>query len=195
MSHQNTEFPSLVTERLNLRAPNLVDGDDLNALLLLPQVTRFCNWPDEPTPAHTKRAIKWMCEIHAKKKGCAWIMEDRISGRLLGGIRFNTIDRHSRCAEIGYEMHPSAWGKGLMTEAVIAIVRCGFMHFSLNRIEAWTLPGNGASDRVLEKAGFCYEGTLRQKAWFKGAFHDFRMFGCITGVAPVMSQIPNFGDK
>jgi len=39
------------------------------------------------------------------------------------------------------------------------------------------LPGNTASDRVLEKAGFQYEGTLRQKAWFKGAFHDFRMFG------------------
>ena len=33
-----------------------------------------------------------------------------------------------------------------------------------------------ASDRVLEKVGFQYEGTLRQKSWFKGAFHDFRMF-------------------
>ena len=33
----------------------------------------------------------------------------------------------------------------------------------------------------LEKAGFRYEGTLRQKAWFKGAFHDFRMFGCLAG--------------
>jgi len=44
-------------------------------------------------------------------------------------------------------------------------------------MEAWTLPGNDASDRVLVKAGFNYEGTLKQKAWFKGAFHDFRMFG------------------
>ncbi|WP_244615443.1 GNAT family N-acetyltransferase [Rhizobium rhododendri] len=51
-----------------------------------------------------------------------------------------------------------------MTEAVEAVTRCGFTDFSLNRIEAWTLPGNVASDRVLEKAGFCYEGTLRQKA-------------------------------
>ena len=70
-----------------------------------------------------------------------------------------------------------------MTEAVRAVTRCGFDHFSLNRIEAWTLPGNAASDRVLEKAGFHYEGTLRQKAWFKNAFHDFRMFGCIAGQA------------
>jgi ribosomal-protein-alanine N-acetyltransferase len=40
--------------------------------------------------------------------------------------------------------------------------------------------GNDASDRVLVKAGFNYEGTLKQKAWFKGAFHDFRMFGRVA---------------
>jgi [ribosomal protein S5]-alanine N-acetyltransferase len=66
-----------------------------------------------------------------------------------------------------------------MTEAVRAVVACGHNHFRLNRMEAWTLPGNDASDRVLIKAGFVYEGTLRQKAWFKGAYHDFRMFGRI----------------
>ena len=63
-----------------------------------------------------------------------------------------------------------------MSEAVEAVARCGFDVFFLNRIEAWTLPGNGASDRVLEKAGFRYEGTLRQKARFKNAFHDIRIF-------------------
>ena len=41
--------------------------------------------------------------------------------------------------------------------------------------------GNPASDRVLQKSGFRHEGTLRQRAWFKGAFHDFRMFGRIAG--------------
>jgi [ribosomal protein S5]-alanine N-acetyltransferase len=64
-----------------------------------------------------------------------------------------------------------------MTEAVRAVVACGHDHFKLNRMEAWTLPGNDASDRVLLKNGFRYEGTLRQKARFKGAHHDFRMFG------------------
>jgi [ribosomal protein S5]-alanine N-acetyltransferase len=47
-------------------------------------------------------------------------------------------------------------------------------------MEAWTLPDNDASDRVLVKAGFDYEGTLKQKARFKGAFHDFRMFGRVA---------------
>jgi RimJ/RimL family protein N-acetyltransferase len=48
-----------------------------------------------------------------------------------------------------------------------AVVSCSYEIFGLNRIAAWTLPGNGASDRVLEKGGFRCEGTLRQKAHFK----------------------------
>ena len=34
---------------------------------------------------------------------------------------------------------------------------------------------------LLQKTGFRYEGTLRQKAWFKGAYRDFRMFGRLAG--------------
>ena len=86
-------------------------------------------------------------------------------------------------AHLGYWIDAGQEGKGLMTEAVRAVVACGHEVFRLNRIDAWTLPGNAASDRVLEKAGFRHEGTLRQKAWFKGAFHDFRMFGRIAGDA------------
>jgi ribosomal-protein-alanine N-acetyltransferase len=66
-----------------------------------------------------------------------------------------------------------------MSEEVPAAVACGHRTFGLNRIEAWTLPGNDASDRVLEKSGFRHEGVLR-KAWFKGALHDFRMFGRVA---------------
>ncbi|MBB3656712.1 ribosomal-protein-alanine N-acetyltransferase [Rhizobium sp. BK650] len=166
---------------MSLRSPDIGDCDDFHGLLQIPEVTRFSDLPDAPKIAQARRSMKWMCEAYAKGKGCAWIIEDRMSGRVLGAIRFNRIDRHWKWAELGYEIHPSVWGTGLMTEAVKAVTKCGFDHFSLNRIEAWTLPGNTASDRVLEKAGFRYEGTLRQKAWFKDAFHDFRMFGCIAG--------------
>jgi ribosomal-protein-alanine N-acetyltransferase len=109
------------------------------------------------------------------------IIEDAASARLIGAIRFNRFDKPWRCGEIGYEAHPDFWGRGLMTEALRSVVECGHKRFRLNRIEAWTLQGNGASDRVLEKAGFRYEGTLRQRARFKGAYHDFRMFGRVTG--------------
>ncbi|WP_424753271.1 GNAT family N-acetyltransferase [Methylobacterium sp.] len=176
-----SEFPFIFTRRLSLREPSLGDVEEFHKLLSLWEVSRFSNWPDDPTPVQSERAVKRMCRSFAKGTGCAWIIEERASRSLLGAIRFNNIDKYCRWAEIGYELHPSHWGLGLMTEAVSAVAQCGFRKFGLNRIEAWTLEGNLASDRVLKKAGFRYEGTLRQKAWFKNRFHDFRMFGRLSG--------------
>jgi ribosomal-protein-alanine N-acetyltransferase len=175
------KFPSLSTGRLTLRAPKPADAAAFRALLSIPEVTRFSNWPDAPSAAQGERFMRWMAKLHAGGKGCAWIIEDGHSGSLIGAIRFNHFERKWKVGEVGYELHPDFWGRGLMTGALRAVVACGHENFRLNRIEAWTLPGNGASDRVLEKAGFRYEGTLRQRAWFKDAFHDFRMFGRIAG--------------
>jgi ribosomal-protein-alanine N-acetyltransferase len=173
-------FPLLSTQRLTLRAPTLNDAEAFRALLSIADVTRFSNWPDAPTKPQGERFMRWMAKHHASGKGCAWIIEETRSETLIGAIRFNRFDKKWRGGEIGYELHPHFWGKGLMTEAVAAVVTCGHERFKLNRIEAWTLPGNVASDRVLEKAGFRHEGTQRQKAWFKGAYHDFRIFGRVA---------------
>jgi ribosomal-protein-alanine N-acetyltransferase len=175
-----SEFPALTTSRLRLRPPLPADAAAFGSMLSVPAVTRFSNWPDRPKDAQVERSVRWMARLHANGKGCAWMIEDAASRRLVGAIRFNHFDRKSRFGEIGYESHPDFWGRGLMTEALCAVVACGHQVFRFNRIEAWTLPGNGASDRVLEKADFKYEGTLRQRAWFKGAFHDFRMFGRVA---------------
>ncbi|UFN47786.1 GNAT family N-acetyltransferase [Roseomonas sp. OT10] len=56
--------------------------------------------------------------------------------------------------------------------------------FGLHRIDAWTLPGNAPSERVLAKAGFRFEGQLRERAYFKGHFHDFRIFARLDGDPP-----------
>jgi ribosomal-protein-alanine N-acetyltransferase len=174
------KFPVLSTGRLILRAATAKDVTEFHALLSIPEVTRFNNWPDAPNKTRVEGSLRWMAKVHASGKGCAWIIEVAGSKAIAGAIRFNRFEKKWRCGEIGYELHPDYWGKGLMTEAVRAVVGCGHQTFRLNRIDAWTLPGNAASDRVLEKSGFRHEGTLRQKAWFKGAFHDFRIFGRVA---------------
>ena len=173
-------FPALETSRLGLREPCADDAGPFGALLSIPDVTRFSNWPAAPTRVQMERIMRWMSKLRPSGNGCAWIIEDRHSKALIGAIRFNHFDKKWKAGEIGYELHPEFWGRGLMTEALRAVAAYGHQVFQLNRLEAWTLPGNGASDRVLEKVGFQHEGTLRQKARFKGAFHDFRMFGRIA---------------
>lgn len=175
-----TDFPTLSTERLMLRALTLDDAAAFQALLSIPQVTRYSNWPDAPTDDYIHKYIKKRLELFDGGTGCSWTIEDHTSKTFVGAIRFNYLVKDWRCGEVGYELHPDFWGMGLMTEALRAVTACGHQFFHLHRVDAWTLPGNGASDRVLEKAGFRYEGTLRQKAWFKGAFHDFRIFGRVA---------------
>lgn len=177
------EFPILTTARLRLRAAASGDAAALGGLLSRAEVTRFSNLPDAPNMAQIDRFVRWMAKLQPTGSGCAWIIAEAASATAIGAIRFDRFDRTWRYGVVGSELHPEFWGRGLMTEALRAVVACGHEVFGLNRIKAWTLPSNPASDRVLEKAGFGYEGMLWQRAWFNGAFHDFRMFGGVAGDA------------
>ena len=65
-----------------------------------------------------------------------------------------------------------------MTEALTAVLDFGFARIGLNRIEAYVMPGNTASIRLLEKLGFANEGLLAQyENWGGKGFVDLYMFG------------------
>ena len=168
-------FPELSTPRLRLRALTEADASAYRALLHLPEVTRFSNIAVAPDEEQALTTVRNMMKAWPAGTGCSWLIEE--ASAFVGVIRFNYFVKPWRCGGIGYEAHPDFWGRGLMSEAVRAGVECGHGRFELNRIEAWTVPGNIGSDRVLEKAGFRLEGVQRQKAWFQDAFHDWRLFG------------------
>lgn len=176
-------FPVLSTNRLTLRAIAPHDVGEFRALMAIPEVTRYSNWPEAQTDDQANAWIGNLSELFPSGKGCAWVMEDRSSGAFIGSVHFNYFYWDWRVGGIGYEAHPNHWGRGFTTEALRAVVVFGHRFLALNRIETWTLPGNAASDRVLEKAGFQFEGIFRQKGYFKGAFHDFRMFGRVASDA------------
>jgi RimJ/RimL family protein N-acetyltransferase len=74
--------------------------------------------------------------------------------------------------EMGYWLGEPFWGRGLMTAAVRAFVPFARREYSLRRIEAWVYEWNPASARVLEKAGFTWECTLRRSAIKDGQVVD-----------------------
>jgi ribosomal-protein-alanine N-acetyltransferase len=59
------KFPVLSTKRLILRAATPKDVSALHAMLSIPDVTRFNNWPDAPAKAKVERALRWMSKVHA----------------------------------------------------------------------------------------------------------------------------------
>jgi ribosomal-protein-alanine N-acetyltransferase len=161
------DFPVLTTERLELRPVQSSDGNFYHQLLSVAEVTRFSDLPDTATRTQADRFVDWMSKLFSSGSGCAWLIQKRSTGTPLGAIRINRIHKQWRWGEIGYESNPEFWGRGLMTEAVRAVVACGHGHFKLNRMEAWTLPGNDASDRVLVKAGF-NRGHVETKGLVQG---------------------------
>jgi ribosomal-protein-alanine N-acetyltransferase len=68
-----------------------------------------------------------------------------------------------------------------MTEAVRAVVACAGDFFRLERLEAKSMPENIASERVLQKSGFEFEGMLEPRPFFKGGHQEFKLFGRVTG--------------
>ena len=88
-------------------------------------------------------------------------------------------NNHRRTAELGYYIGEEYWGKGLMTEAVKQTCAYVFEHSDILRIFAEPFSYNLASCRVLEKAGFQYEGTLRSNAVKNGKVLDMRMYALV----------------
>jgi RimJ/RimL family protein N-acetyltransferase len=69
------------------------------------------------------------------------------------------LEHHGPEIELGYDLHPDAWGRGLATEGARAVMQHAFGPLGLERVVAVVKPDNIASQRVLEKAGLKRSGT------------------------------------
>lgn len=99
--------------------------------------------------------------------------DDKVIGSI--GV-FRQANIHRLTAELGYYIAEEYWGNGIMTEAVQQICRHVFANSDIVRIYAEPFAYNSASCRVLEKAGFQYEGTLRKNAVKNGKVVDMKMY-------------------
>ena len=100
-----------------------------------------------------------------------------VDSRVIGSIgAFRQGNIHRQTAELGYYIAEEYWGQGIMTEAVNRLCEYVFSHTDIIRIYAEPFAYNSASCRVLEKAGFQYEGTLRSNAVKNGKVLDMRMY-------------------
>jgi ribosomal-protein-alanine N-acetyltransferase len=91
------------------------------------------------------------------------------------GIRLGQ-DVHRHTAEFGYWLAEDFWGRGIMTEAVVAFIDFCFENFKLRRIYAEPFANNPASARVLEKTGFTFEGRLKNNVLKDGKLLDSLLY-------------------
>jgi ribosomal-protein-alanine N-acetyltransferase len=99
----------------------------------------------------------------------------------VGGIGFvlrSDVERVS--AEIGYWLGESYWGRGIATDALIAVTAHAIARHGLTRVYALPFAWNTASCRVLEKAGYVLEGRLRKSAIKDGKITDQLQYAYIV---------------
>jgi RimJ/RimL family protein N-acetyltransferase len=103
-----------------------------------------------------------------------------VDGGLAGVIGFEPKeDVWRRSVELGYWLGREYWGRGIATEAVLAITEWAFNEWDINRVWAGVFAWNPASARVLEKAGFVFEGRLRQSATKDGVAVDELIYAMV----------------
>ena len=103
-----------------------------------------------------------------------------VDNMVIGSIGiFRQGNIHRQTAELGYYIAEEYWGKGIMTEAVKQICEYVFAKSDIIRIYAEPFAYNIASCRVLEKAGFQYEGTLRSNAVKNSKVIDMKMYSLL----------------
>jgi ribosomal-protein-alanine N-acetyltransferase len=100
-----------------------------------------------------------------------------IESAAVGGIGLQPgQDVHRHTATVGYWLGEEFWGRGIMTEAVAAVTDFCFDNFPLSRISAEVFANNPASARVLEKAGFTFEGRLKNNVLKDGKLLDSLLY-------------------
>ena len=89
------------------------------------------------------------------------------------------IDDERRSAEIGYWLAEPFWNLGIMTRAARAVTEYAFAEFDLARIYSTVIDWNPASARVLEKAGYSFEGRLRRSVTKDGKLADRLLYAIV----------------
>ncbi|WP_087973874.1 GNAT family N-acetyltransferase [Oceanobacillus rekensis] len=100
--------------------------------------------------------------------------------KLVGVIGFNQLDWANNIGYIGYWLSPDYQGRGIMTNAVKALIDYAFSQLKLNRVDIRAAYENKKSRSIPERLGFSKEGQIRQAEWLSDHFVDHVVYGMLA---------------
>lgn len=157
---------SLTTDRLELRPLEKEDAGDILSIFSRPEVTRY--YEIETLKDMDQAAILLDHFIATGRSGICL----RGKSGIIGSCGLFAVNADYFSASLGYDLSVEYWGKGIMTEALKALLGHAFSSFGLNRINALTYPDNAKSIKVLYGLGFRTEGIMHEFGFWKSEFHD-----------------------
>ncbi len=181
-------FPELRTERLFLRAITREDGPALFRIRSDKGIMQHIGRPLAGTLKDAVDLIDRALNDQAENNGISWAITLKDHPTLIGTIGYYRLKKEHYRGEVGYALHSDHWRKGLMTEALLAVVACGFERLGFHSIEADTDPRNAASNALLRSCGFVREGLFKENFFWNGEFLDSAVYSLLKtnfkGLAP-----------
>lgn len=160
MQHNGTIF--IETKRLILRPYRV---DDAEAMFRNwahdPEVTRFLTWPPHSSVQVTEALLKNWTARYEDPSCYHWAITLKGQDEPVGDISAVHVEESTGSAEIGYCLSRKMWRRGIMSEALSAVMDYLF-GIGFLRVCACHDVNNPASGRVMEKAGMKTDGCLRQ---------------------------------
>ena len=131
-----------------------------------------------PYPYTIVDAGKWLNMVKDNTEDVILAIE--VKGEAAGGIGLHGLkDVYRYNVEIGYWLSEHHWGKGIMSDAVGAMVEYAFTQTRWIRVFACIFDNNPASMRVLKKNGFRHEAVHKKAVMKEGVFLDEHLYALL----------------
>ena len=177
MKHLGTK--TIETERLILRKFTPFDaGAMFENWASDPEVTKYLTWEAHKTVETSAAIISEWVKNYKRPDYYQWAIELKGVGPI-GSIGVVDINMEIRSAEVGYCIGRKFWGKGIMPEALKAVLDFLFDEAHFLRVMAKHDVMNPNSGRVMTKAGMKYEGTHRQAGYNNRGIIDVAIYAMI----------------
>lgn len=176
-------FPTLTvaTPRLHVRPLQSDDTEQVAKIFADKQTRRWLPFPKEYGKIEARA---WCTEMASERRdsgaGDHYGVIRREDDQLVGCLWTKRTDWGALVTEISYAVAPDARGFGMAAEAVDALAIALILEHGFHRVELRVAPGNVASRRVAEKAGFTYEGLLRDAGYVYSGRVDLQVWSLVA---------------
>lgn len=173
-------FPVLETNRLLLR--NLVHDDvnDVFAIRGNAATMQYIPRPIARTKGDALAVIDMITGFTARNEKLNWAVTEKGVDKLVGIIGYPNFKPESHRAEVGYVLNHEYLRRGIMYEALQAVLDYGFNVLQLHSIEAIIRTDNIASIQLVEKMGFVREALFRDYVYHNGRYWDEYVYSLIS---------------
>ncbi|MBQ9930584.1 MAG: GNAT family N-acetyltransferase [Oscillospiraceae bacterium] len=159
LTHKGTK--TIETTRLILRRAAREDAEAMFRNWASDQeVTKYLTWPTHENVETTQALLEGWAAEYTRDDYYHWMIVLKEIGEPIGSLLVTTVGR-AKSAHIGYCIGSPWWHKGIMSEALRAVMSYLFREVGYHRIESMHDPNNPHSGAVMRKCGMKYEGTAR----------------------------------